>query len=328
MTGTGLAPAVAIVGPTASGKTELALDLARRHAAEIVNFDSVQVYQFLDIGSAKPSRGVRREIPHHLIDHVAPCDVYSAGDFSRDAKRVLADLRERRTLPILVGGTGFYLEALLKGLFEGPPRDDALRRSVDESAARHGDGHVWRVLARLDRAAADRIHPNDHPKLVRAIEVSVGGGRPMTEQWNQPRDPLRGYRVLLLGLDPPRDALYARIDLRARRMFAEGLIEEVKRLLDRGIPECWRPLGSLGYAQCRRYLANECSLPEAVEATAQQTRRYAKRQMTWFRNRAGEVRWLHGFGDKRAAWAWAEAEFREWMGSHADQSEVECDTVP
>lgn len=307
-----LAPAVAIVGPTASGKTELAMHLARRHGAEIVNFDSVQVYRYLDIGSSKPSPGMLGEIQHHLVDHVAPCDVYSAGEFARDARKVLARLRRQGTLPLLVGGSGLYLEALVEGLFEGPPRDESLRRRLEHSAARNGPGHLWRLLARLDRPAAAAIHPNDRSKLVRAIEVCLVGKLPMSDQWKQPRRRLKGYRVLLLGLDPPRDALYARIDRRARGMFQEGIVEEVRQLLGRGVPETWRPLGSLGYAQCLRYVARDCSLEEAVDSTAQQTRRYAKRQMTWFRRRAGEVSWIRDFGDSPAASRWAESEFDTW----------------
>ncbi len=312
MSGDPLAPAVAIVGPTASGKTELAIRLARRHAGEIVNFDSVQVYRHLDIGSAKPTPRERAQVPHHLIDHVEPCAVYSAGDFARDAQEVLFRIRARGRLPVLVGGTGFYLSAVLDGLFEGPARDELLRQRLEESASSRAGGHLWRVLNRLDRKAAKAIHPNDQPKIVRAIEVCLLGKRPMTAQWSQPKRRLEGFRVLRLGLDPPREELYDRINRRARWMFEEGLVDEVRQLLEAGIPRTWRPLKSLGYAQCLRLIENECSLDDAVEATAMQTRRYAKRQMTWFRNRSGNVHWLPAFGDSPEARDSAEAELERW----------------
>ena len=306
-------PAVAIVGPTASGKSDLGLHLAKRTGGEIVNFDSVQAYRFLDIGSAKPSLATRAAVRHHLMDHVAPDEVYSAGAFARDAREVLREMRERGRLPILVGGTGFYLEALLDGLFDAPPRDEALRERLDESAASHAPGYLWRLLARLDRRSADAIHPNDHAKLVRAIEVCLAGGRPMSDQWKQPRRRLRGFRVLLLGLAPAREDLHARIDERSRQMFDEGLVDEVRSLLERGIRKSWRPLGSLGYKQCLRYLEDDCILEEAVTSTAAETRRYAKRQMTWFRNRTRNVRWLGAFGNTSRAARWAEAEFERWI---------------
>lgn len=306
-------PCIVVVGPTASGKSELALCLAARLGGEVVNFDSVQVYRHFEIGTAKTPPNRRRGIPHHLLDHVEPGHAYSAGDFARDARAVLDRLHESNRLPVLAGGSGLYLEALLKGLFRGPARDPLLRERLRLRTKSKPAGHLWRILARLDPRAAGSIHRNDTPKLIRAIEVSLLGGRPMTEQWRDHGEPLHGYRVLTLGLDPPRDALYERIDRRAATMFCEGLADEARSLLQRGVPRSARAFGSLGYAQCLRHLDGRCSLDEAVESTAQQTRQYAKRQLTWFRHRTREVRWWHGFGDTDEAAEWAASKCTEWL---------------
>lgn len=311
-------PCIAIVGPTASGKSDLALELAERFQAEIVNFDSVQVYRGFDIGTAKTPDTERRGIPHHLVDHVAPAGAYSAGDYARDARSVLQQLRNRGTLPALVGGTGLYLEALVKGLFRGPKRDPVLRKRLHRTAETRPAGHLWRVLERLDRKAASSIHPHDVPKLVRAIEVSLIASRPITEQWQETVEPLQGFRMLTLGLDPPRESLYARINSRARKMFAAGLVEEVQGLLQCGVPRSARPFGALGYAQCVRYLDGECSHEEAIESTAVQTRRYAKRQLTWFRHRTPGIRWVQDFGDAPEAIAQAADLVDGWLKSEVD----------
>ena len=308
-------PCIAIVGPTASGKSDLALDLAERFRAEIVNYDSVQVYRQFDIGTAKTPVAERRGIPHHLVDHVAPAVPYSAGDYARDARGVLQQLRDRRALPTLVGGTGLYLEALVKGLFHGPKRDPALRKRLHRTAEIRPAGYLLRVLERLDRKAAASIHPNDVPKLIRAIEVSLVGSRPITEQWQESADPLQGFRMLTLGLDPPRELLYARINSRARKMFAAGLAEEVEGLLQSGVPRSARPFGALGYAQCVQYLDGKCSREEAIESTAVQTRRYAKRQLTWFRRRTPDVHWVRDFGNSPEAIARAADLVDAWLRS-------------
>lgn len=309
------APCIAVVGPTASGKSELAVRLASRFRGEVVSFDSVQVFRHFDIGTAKIPERDRCGIPHHLLDHIEPDRLYSAGEFARDARAVLGRLRARDRLPVLAGGTGLYLEALVKGLFRGPERDQALRRRLQLRAGSKPAGHLWRILAKLDAGAAQEIHRNDTPKLIRAIEVSLLGGRPMTDQWRAGGNPLRSHRPLTLGLDPPREALYGKIERRASRMFAEGLVEEVRSLLQRGVPRSARPFGALGYAQCLRHLDGACSLDEAVESTARRTRRYAKRQMTWFRRRTSGVRWRQGFGGTDAAAEWAEREFLAWLAA-------------
>ena len=313
MSGPGPWPAIAIVGPTASGKSALALHVCERYGAEIVNVDSVQVYRGFDVGTAKTPADARRGVPHHLIDHVEPHRPYSAGEFARDARAVLQQLRHRHKLPVLVGGTGFYLDAVLKGLFPGPGRDSDLRRRLEESAAKNRAGHLWRMLERLDRRAAQAIHPNDLPKIIRAIEVTLLGKRPISDQWRQAGQRLEGYRTLLLGLDPPREALYARIDKRARRMFAGGLVEEVQGLLASGVCEqCW-PFRALGYSQCLQYLHGNSDLEEAIASTALHTRRYAKRQLTWLRGKQPRIRWLGEFGDSDQALEWAAGECSGWL---------------
>lgn len=306
-------PSVVLIGPTAAGKSELALRLAERFKAEIVNYDSVQVYRGFDIGAAKTPPSERRGVPHHLIDHVEPTDAYSAGEYVRDARALLARMRADGRLPLLAGGTGFYLEALLQGLFPGPGKDRSLRDRLRRSAGRRPAGHLWLLLNRLDPDAAAAIHRNDEAKLIRAIEVTLLGGQPMTRQWRASREPLADYRVLTLGLDPPRQALYERIEARTRAMFADGLVAEVQRLLAKGVPRTARPFGSLGYAQCVRYLEGRCRLEEAVESTALQTRRYAKRQMTWFRHRTPNAQWRQAFGDSDETFRWAVAGIEAWL---------------
>ncbi len=307
------APCIAVVGPTASGKSELALELAERLGGEIVSFDSVQAYRHFDIGTAKTQPPERRGIPHYLLDHVEPTRPYSAGEFARDARSVMRALRERRVLPVLAGGTGFYLEALLNGLFREPDGSPALRERLRLKAASRPKGYMWRVLAKLDRKAAEAIHPNDTQKLVRAVEVILAGNRPLAQQWRDSGEPLRAFRVLTLGLTPPREALRERIERRARDMFAHGLVDEVESLLGHGIPRSAQPFGSLGYAQCLDYLDGKYSLEDAIQSTVDQTRRYAKRQLTWFRNRAPATLWLEAFGDTGDAADWAEREFRAWQ---------------
>ena len=299
---------IAVVGPTASGKSDLALRLARRFGGEIVNFDSVQVYKGFDIGTAKALPAERLATRHHLIDHVEPDQHYSAGQFARDARAVLSEMRSRSVIPVLAGGTGLYLEAAMKGLFRGPGKSPELRERLRRTAESRPEGYLRRILAKLDPEAADGIHANDTPKLVRAIEVCLLGRRPMTEQWKDSRKQLPGYSILMLGLAPPRQELYSKIDTRAARMFDMGLVDEVRSLLRSGIPRSSRPFGALGYAQCLRYLDGTCSLRDAVASTSLRTRQYAKRQLTWFRRRTPEVRWIRAFGGSESAWAWAENE--------------------
>jgi tRNA dimethylallyltransferase len=284
-----------ILGPTASGKTALSLWLATEFSGEIVNCDSVAMYREFDIGTAKPSPAERARVPHHLVDCVEPTRDVTAGEYARQARQVLSEINSRHHLPIVVGGTGLYLRALLEGLFPGPQRSEELRERLRTRAADRGSNYLHRILQHLDRAAAGRVHPNDAPKLIRAIEVCLASRQKMTDLWQQGRDPLQGFRILRLGLDPDRAALYERINRRAQQMFDHGLIEETQRLAAQ-YGDHARPLSSLGYKQASQFLRGELTGDQAVQAAQQAHRNYAKRQMTWFR-REPEVVWLKGFGD-------------------------------
>jgi tRNA dimethylallyltransferase len=296
------APLIVLAGPTASGKTALALRLAEAFDGEIVSCDSVAVYREMEIGTAKPSREERARVPHHMIDVAWPDEACTAGDYSRLAREALTGITERGHLPIVAGGTGLYLRALIDGLFPEPPQQPGLRERLRQCAAKRGAAYLHRLLARLDGAAAASIHANDIPKVVRAIEVSLaarqpsgaGGHVPMTVQWQRGRDTLTGYRILRLGLNPPRALLYERIDGRAAEMFDRGLIEETERLVERYGASC-RPLTSLGYAEASAVLRGELTREEAVAKARQGHRNYAKRQLTWFR-REREMHWLTGCG--------------------------------
>lgn len=289
-----LKPLIVIAGPTASGKTSLAIRLAEEFSGEIVSCDSVAVYREMEIGTAKPSLEERELVPHHMIDIAWPDEPFTAGDYSRQAREALAGITERGHLPIVAGGTGLYLRALIDGLSPAPPRQPALRERLRERANERGPEHLHRILQRLDPAAARTIHANDIPKSIRAIEVSLAARQPLTKQWQKGRDALTGYRILRLGLAPPRALLYERINLRAAAMFERGLIEETERLLARYGADC-RPLGSLGYAEASAVLRGELTREEAVARAQQGHRNYAKRQGTWFR-REPQMHWLHGLG--------------------------------
>jgi tRNA dimethylallyltransferase len=287
---------VVVLGPTASGKTALSLSLAERFQGEIVNCDSVAMYREFDVGTAKPTALERARAPHHLLDCVAPTGHITAGEYARQARQVLEEIKARGHLPILVGGTGLYLRALLEGLFPGPQRSEELRENLRERAASRGSAYLHRILRRLDRAAAEKIHANDTPKLIRAIEVCLASRQKMTELWQQHgRDPLRGFRILRLGLDPERKELYARINLRAQQMFEGGLVEETQCLYEKYGPAAG-PLSSLGYQQAMQHIRGQLAIEQALKAAQQAHRNYAKRQMTWFR-REPDVHWLCGFGD-------------------------------
>ena len=286
---------VVVLGPTGSGKTALSLALAERFHGEIVNCDSVAMYREFDIGTAKPTSVERARAPHHLFDCVAPTSHMTAGEYARQARQVLEEIKARGHLPILVGGTGLYLRALLEGLFAGPQRSEELRERLRERAASRGSDYLHRILRRLDRAAGEKIHANDTPKLIRAIEVCLASRQKMTELWQRGRDPLRGFRVLRLGLDSDRQALYDRINQRAQQMFGGGLVEETQRLVAK-YGDRAGPLSSLGYKQVAQFLRGELTREQALQAAQQAHRNYAKRQMTWFR-REPEVHWLRGFGD-------------------------------
>jgi len=277
-------PVVAIVGPTAAGKSALALALARERDGEIVCCDSLQVYRGLDIGSAKATREEQAAVAHHMLDLVDPDQTFSAAEYARQARAALARIAERGRLAVVAGGTGLYLRALLHGLFEGPSRDDALRARLERIADRRGEGSLHRMLAAVDAAAAARIAPRDRVRVVRAIEVFRSTRRPISEHHRAGADPLRGHDVLVLGLDPPRDALRAAVERRTAEMLARGLLDEVQGLLDRGYGADLRPLRAIGYRQAVALLRGEMEADQARRAIVAETMRYAKRQMTWFRN--------------------------------------------
>jgi tRNA dimethylallyltransferase len=294
--GLGNYPLIAIVGPTAAGKSALALALAERLDGEVVNYDSVQLYRGFDVGSGKLPPEERRGVAHHLLDCLEPADVFTAGDYRREAWKVLADLRGRTKLPIFVGGTGLYLRALLVGLFEGPVRSEALRQRLRALVERRGREFLHRLLARLDAAAAARIQPRDTQKLIRAVEVCILTKQPLSTLHARGRAGLEGYRVIKLGLNPPRAQLYDRINRRVERMFASGLMEETRALCHHPDAARIKPLGALGYRQACLVLEGKTSPEEAVSATQAATRHYAKRQLTWFRREA-DIIWFEGFGD-------------------------------
>lgn len=284
-----------VLGSTGSGKTALSLALAERFQGEIVNCDSVAMYREFEIGTAKPTAAERAHVPHHLFDLVDPSGYITAGEYSRQAREVLEQIKSRGALPIVVGGTGLYLRALLEGLFAGPQRSEELRQRLRERAEGKGAGYLHRILGRLDAAAAGKIHAHDIPKLLRAIEVCLASRTKMSELWKQGRDPLRGFRIVRLGLDPDRNLLYDRINQRAQRMFDVGLMEETRNLLEKyGMAA--RPLSALGYKQAVALIRGEIDRTSAVQAVQQAHRNYAKRQMTWFR-REPDVIWISGFGD-------------------------------
>ena len=284
---------VVILGPTASGKSALAISLAQQFAGEIVSCDSVAVYRDFEIGTANPTHAQQALVPHHLMDVTEADQPFTAGDYARQARAAIQDITRRERLPIVVGGTGLYLRALLEGLFPGPQRSEELRERLRERATARGANCLHRVLSRLDPASAAKIHANDTPKLIRAIEVCLAARRPLSEV--MARDPLTGFRLLRIGLSPPRQELYERLNRRAAAMFAAGLVEETRGLLERYGPV--KALDSLGYRQALRVLREPWTIAEATAAAQQGHRNYAKRQLTWFR-REPDVHWLAGFGDE------------------------------
>ena len=325
-------PLLAIVGPTAAGKSALALATAARWNGEIVNYDSVQLYRGFDIGAGKVPPSERRGVPHHLLDVAEPHQVFTAGDYRREALRVLESIRERRRLPILVGGTGLYLRALLLGLFEGPRRSESLRARLKAMAERHsridrggrgsesgqnGGEFLHRLLRRLDPAAAARIHTRDQQKTLRAIEVCMLARQPMSGMLERGRSGLRGFNVIKIGLSPDRARLHERIDRRVEGMFAAGLLDEARQAIELTDGPRLKPLEALGYRQACAVLRGEITQEDAVRETQAATRQYAKRQMTWFRRETG-VTWFGGFGDDPDI----QRQIVQWLGPKLEKSEA------
>lgn len=290
-------PIYAIAGPTCSGKTALAVELALRVGGEVVNFDSVQIYRDIQIATAKPTEEEKRGVPHHLIGYVDPNVNYTAAVWAVDATEKIVEIETRGRVPILVGGTGFYLRTLRQPLFDSPKTDTNLRERFRAIQAAHGPGHLHRMLTRVDPEAAAKLPPRDYPRVMRALEVFFQTGEPISRQQpNRPLPPDFSERIHLFVLNPPRDELYERINRRTEDHFAAGLVDEVKQLRARGVRDDGNALGAHAYRRVCEYLRGERSLESAIDQSKQDVRNYAKRQLTWFR-RELHVLWLAGFGD-------------------------------
>ena len=291
-----LSSLVAVLGPTASGKSALGVWLAERLGGEVVACDSTQLYRGFDIGTAKPSIAERRGVPHHLMDVLAAGEEATAGGYRHMAMAVLEGLRQRRRLPIFTVGTGLYLRVLLEGLADVPQRSEELRDRLRASAVKHRPGHLHRVLQRLDPAGSRKIAAGDEQKLIRAVEVCLLAKRPLSEVHGSSRSPLEGWRAFKIGLIPPRAALYERIHSRTDAMLAQGWVDEVRALPAAGLAHDSKPFDFLGYREVSAVSRGEMKWEEARASIQQATRRYAKRQLTWFRKETG-VHWCEGFGD-------------------------------
>ncbi len=303
-------PLLAIIGPTASGKSALGVFLAKQFAGEVIACDSTQLYRGFDIGTAKPTHTERASVPHHLLDILDPAEESTAGGYRERALKVLHDLRTRFRLPIFTAGTGLYLRALLEGLADLPLRSEELRERLRASSAEHGPGHLHAMLARFDAQAATQISSADEQKLIRAIEICLLAKKPLTEIHREGRKPLAGWRILKIGLQPEREALCQRIHKRTDAMLQAGWLAEVSGLMASEPPENAKPFNFIGYRELRSHLRGEITLDAARTAIQQGTRQYAKRQLTWFR-REKAVHWLAGFGDNQAVQSTA----RDWLSS-------------
>lgn len=290
---------IAIAGPTASGKSALAVQAAQRLGGEIINCDSLQLYRDLQIGTGKPTARETGSVPHHLYDFLEPDQFYSAGRYMVEARKACRLVRDRGKIPFVVGGTGLYLRALLKGVFDGPARCETVRDRLKKMAQRYGQPRLLRLLAWKDPETARKIGAGDRRRLIRALEVYFLTGNPISLLQKR-RIPLAGYRILKIGLNLSRSLLYQRIDSRVREMFRSGLLDEVDRLFRKGYDERCKAFEALGYRYAAQALRGEMKLEEAVELTSRDTRRYAKRQMTWFRQEDG-MRWIQSPGESQTA---------------------------
>ena len=313
-TSSALPPLVAIVGPTASGKSSLGIFLAKEFAGEVIACDSTQLYRGFDIGTAKPTPAERAAVPHHLLDILEATEESTAGGYRERALKVLDDLRARLRLPIFTVGTGLYLRALLEGLADLPLRSEEIRGRLRASALEHGPRHLHKMLERLDSNAAGQIAPADEQKLIRAIEICLLTKKSLSEVHRSGRKPLTGWNILKIGLQPGRDALQQRIDKRTDIMLQAGWLDEVSRLLESGLPDDAKPFQFIGYREVRSHLRGEIALEAARSAIQQGTRQYSKRQLTWFRREAN-VHWLNGFGDHAAIQSAA----RDWLAAQLKQ---------
>ena len=292
-------PIYAIAGPTASGKTLLGVELALKIGGEVINYDSVQIYRGIQIATAKPTEAERRGVPHHLIDYLDPNTNYTAGDWARDAAKKITEIESRGRTPVLVGGTGFYLKTLRQPLFESPKTDSQFRERLRKIRDEQGPEYLHRILQRIDREAAGKLYPRDSVRVMRALEYYFQTGELFSKQQpNRTEPPEFAHRIRLFALNPSRAELYERINRRTKEHFHNGLVDEVKHLLQIGVNEDSNALGSHGYRRVCEYLRGERTLECAVEKTQQDVRNYAKRQLTWFRRENAE--WLDGFGNEGA----------------------------
>jgi tRNA dimethylallyltransferase len=294
-----LSPLLVILGPTACGKSALGMALAKKFGGEILVCDSTQVYRRFNIGTGKVPAAEQQGIPHHLMDLVEPDELFTAGEYRRRALETLDDLRRREKIPIITAGTGLYLRALLEGLADSPARSDDLRARLAATDAKRGPRHLHKILARLDRETSLRIEPADTQKIIRAIELRILAGKSVGEIHSSGRDPLQGFAITKIGLAPPREMLYARIHARIDQMISAGWIDEVRSLIDSGATPSDKAFQFIGYSQWRNYLAGTAEKDQTIHQIRQATRRFAKRQLTWFRPEPN-VHWLQGFGDDTA----------------------------
>jgi len=290
-------PVLAIVGPTATGKSALALALAARHRGEIINCDSTAVYRGFDIGTDKVPLAERQGIPHHLIDVADPGEVYTAAQFARDAERLIRDIHARGGLPIVTGGTGLYFRALVRGIFPGPGADEAVRARLERVAARRGVDALHRWLQRVDPASALRVMPRDLKRLIRALEVYLATGVPLTTHFAGTVSPIADCRVIAVALAMPPEETAARVSRRVDAQFARGVVREVEGLLAAGVPAGVRSFGGLVYRQIMELRAGVRDEAATRALIAQENRRYARRQLIWFRKEPTLV-WFEGPGDR------------------------------
>ena len=288
---------LAIVGPTATGKSALGIAMAQRFDGEIISCDSTAVYRGFDIGTDKVPPAEQRGIPHHLVDVVEPIEEYSAARYARDASTVIRDITARGRLPILVGGTGLYYRALTRGMFEGPSRDEPLRRRLERVAARRGPGALHRWLGTVDPPSAERIQIPDVKRLVRALEVWIVTGRPLTEHFAETASPLADYEVTTVALRIPEEDTMARVARRVDAQFDQGLLDEMRTLLARGVPETALPFTGLVYRQALEHLHGVRGEPETRELIVRENRKYSRRQLIWFRKEPN-LRWIHAAGER------------------------------
>ncbi len=292
---------ICLIGPTASGKSALALQLARNLDGEVVNCDSMQMVRDLEIGTAKPGPDDRAVCPHHLFDLVSVADIYSAGQYMIQARKICSEISSRGRVPIVTGGTGLYLRALLEGMFEGPSRSEEIRARLKVISEKKGTNFLHKLLTDKDPKSAEQIKPTDEVRLIRALEVSIATGKPISSLQGR-EEALSGYRIIKIGLNPERPLLYDRINRRAVLMFRSGLISETRQLLEKGYDASSKGFDALGYRYAIQVLKGSMDESRAIELTQRDSRRYAKRQMTWFR-REPDVNWIQATGETEEAYA-------------------------